>query len=199
MKGTSTAQFGASRRSKFNQCWITRIAGLLIVASVLAVSAPAASAEAQGYANRDGRFQIGGGLGGVFSVFGDEAFSLGFDARYYFTQNISISPRLAFGFDSAYTMFFFLVDAFYHLDIKSANEALRKLVPFFGFGMGVDVIKPDRVDARAAFTIEFPFGVEYYLLDQFSLGTKMIFNIPVHQFGDNFFFQWQVITARYLF
>lgn len=175
---------------------------VMALALVCAGGALSSEAAAQDFSYREGRFQLGGGLGFAASVFGDTGFHFGADMRYYITDNISIAPRMSFSFHNRFgfdwTVFSFMADALYHFDIKAASPALRKLVPFVGFGMGVDAIFGDG-DDEAAFALEIPVGAEYYILPKLSLGTQMNFNFPVHRFGDNFFFQWQVATVRYIF
>ncbi len=157
------------------------------------------AAEAQ-YDRRDRAkdWQIGGSLGFYSSVRGQDAVSLGFTGAYYFTDNVRLMPRLSIGFDDGLTIFTLMGDVHYVFDIKSGPTGLRALKPFAGGGLGLNIADQGN-NTYGAFTIALAGGLDYYLTRGFSLGTEMDFMIPVTLGGDTFIFQWQVITAKYLF
>ncbi len=182
---------------------------VFIIAVSLSIPAFIASeSQAQGYTQRDGAIQVGGGLGFAASIADDEAFAFGFDFNYYFTHNLSLAVRLGVAVDGDFALIPIMVDGLWHFDIPS----LKKLVPFAGLGLGVSILDIDDFDTAAAFTIEVPIGAEYYITRQFALGTEMFFMFPVHNYDfgdgpfgggieleDHFHFQWHIITARYTF
>ncbi len=161
------------------------------------VATSAASAQ---YDRRDRAqdWQIGGSLGFYSSALGRSAVSLGFTGAYYFTDNVRLMPRLSLGFDDGLTLFTLMGDVHYVFDIKSGPIGLRALKPFAGGGLGINIADTGG-NTYAGFTIALAGGLDYYLTRGFSLGTEMDFMIPITLAGDNFIFQWQVVTAKYLF
>lgn len=175
------------------------------ITSIILVGTQTARAE---YADpaRKGKFQPSLGIGFAASIGNEEAFLLGLEFGYFVHQNVVIMPRIAFGLDDSYQLYLFMVDARYVFDIS--HPKLTHLKPFVGLGVGAAVLHfdvPDRVgtfsvdNTDAAFTFEIPVGFDYTLPKNFSVGTEMQFTIPISLYDDNFLFQWQVVTARYLF
>ena len=156
------------------------------------------NAQAGDYRLRSGSFQVGGSLGFTASIADQTAFALGAEFAYYITDAISIRPRFSFNFDNDFFLFLAMADARYTFDIK--NPKVERLKPFVGLGVGAGVIDADGPDnTDAAFVFGLPTGVEYFITQGFSLGTEFDFLFPVGFGDDHFFFQWQVVTARYLF
>ncbi len=43
-------------------------------------------------------------------------------------------------------------------------------------------------------------GIEYFVTEQFAVGSSIMFNVmPDSVIGENFFFSWQMGAARFLF
>ena len=175
----------------------SNIIAALIASALISFALVGNTNKARAYANRDGRFQIGTGLG--FTV-DPTTFALGAEGAYYFTPNISINPRIAFGFGDDF-LFMIMADGRYTFDISHAK--LLDLKPFAGFGLGVVIGDPEGPDdTDVAFAFEIPVGFDYYLSNynpNISLGTEMQFMIPIDLFDDNFMFQWLLVTFKYLF
>lgn len=168
----------------------------LVLAVCVAASAPL-SASANFEWRRE-RYLAGAGFG---FTSGPSSLSLNGEISYFFTDNISITPRFSLGIDDDFTLFLFMADLRYTFDIR--NHTLQNFKPFVGFGAGLAFIDVDLGargnDSEAAFAFEIPFGFDYFFDDRFSLGTQMEMVIPVDLFDDNFIFQWLVITGRYAF
>ncbi|QQR91715.1 MAG: outer membrane beta-barrel protein [Myxococcales bacterium] len=147
---------------------------------------------------RRDKFVAGAGFG---FTSGPSSLSLNGELSYFFTDNLSITPRFSLGLDNDFTLFLIMADLRYTFDIR--DHTLQNLKPFVGFGAGISFINVDYGnrgdDSDAAFTFEIPFGFDYYFDDRFALGTQMEMVIPIDLFNDNFIFQWLVITGRYAF
>ncbi len=168
-----------------------KIAFVLAFALCLA----AAPARAGNFDDRQGSFAAQYGIG--LDIFDGEAgFSMAFAGEYFFHQNVSIVPRLSLDLHGDGTIFTITGDARYTFDVREP-----RFQPFVEMGAGVaigDVDAPG-VDSEAAFQFEFGGGANYYFTDQFGVGSEMLFTFPIDLFDENFVWQWQVVTARYIF
>ncbi len=161
----------------------------LVVAATLTFASFTDSARAQA---GEGGWTGGAGLGFTSSA---DSLSLGFELAHYVSSNVQIVPRLSVGLDDDFTYFFIMADGRYVFDVRSTPE----LKPYVGFGVGIAIADVDRRDSDAAFAFEFPIGLDYWISNDFSLGSQIEFIVPVKLYDDNFIFQWLVIAGRVVF
>ncbi|MEW6778267.1 MAG: outer membrane beta-barrel protein [Bdellovibrionota bacterium] len=166
-----------------------KIAFVLAFALCLA----AAPARAGNFDDRKGAFAAQYGIG-LDIIDGDAGFSMAFEGEYFFHQNVSIVPRLSLDLHDGVTIFTITGDARYTFDLREP-----RFQPFVEMGAGVAIGDPDGGDSEAAFQFEFGGGANYYFTDNFAAGSEMLFTFPIDLFDENFAWQWQVVTVRYIF
>lgn len=151
-------------------------------------------------------FSVAGGLG---FMQGPDAFVMGLEGEYAFGNGFSVGPAVQFGFDDDFTLISPVVFGRYRIDLVElgAPRELSRLHPYGQAGLGFSFMDVDGSKRRGhsddddvEFLMNFGFGAEYDLTDEVSVGSRMLFNVlPKDLFDENFYYSWEVVTARYRF
>lgn len=148
--------------------------------------------------NREGKFALNAGLG--FMLDPDD-FLLGFSMDYYLKHNLTVGALFQIGVDDRPFVLAPSINFKGVLDIDT--PALRALKPFIQGGLGLAYLHRERRhrdDDDVGFMVNFGFGFDYYITDEFSLGSNLLFNgLAEDTLGEDFFFSWQVVTASFHF
>ena len=156
----------------------------LTMAVTTAVSTPSWAAE------RQGKFQLGGGVGLGFND--PIHFDLQIMGDYFFWEHVSVGMNIDFLIRDG-VVFVFQPFGRYHFDIPSAPE----WVPYVGGGLGVAVSD----DGDAAMDIMVPnFGFKYELIDDdLFLGTDMSLHVITDFDNTTWDFRWLIVHAVWRF
>lgn len=190
-------------QSIFPQKTAALLAALLGVA-LLATPAAAASS----YKDREGKIQVGAGIGMSASPFD---LTGGIEAQFFPANSVSIGPRLSFipaergPADSINEdIYLVMLDLRFHPDM---GKKLERFKPFIGIGGGLSFIDYSvpgfGSDVDIAPAIEFGGGANYFIADSVSLGTQAHLVLP---FGSGFrtveedvVLEWQIIHFDFIF
>jgi len=159
--------------------------------------APAGAVTPYG-APRLGAFSVHGGMGLTASP---TTFQFALGAEYFVTSNLSVGPLMQFGFEEHWSIIAPSINVRWTFDLD-IESPWNRLTPFAEMGMGACYIHHDRPgdNEEWGFLINFGGGIDYYLTDDLSIGTEMLFNfLPGEVQGEHYFFSWQVVTLRFLF
>lgn len=160
-----------------------------------ALMLPATFAHSQTYKNPAGH--LAGQLGAGFAIGpGDPAASMAMSLEYYITNNLSIVPRFTIDVQSNARFYTITGDLRYTVPV-SADDRFQV---FGEGGAGVAIGDGDRpVGDDTAFQFEFGAGANYFFTDRAAIGTEALITVPIDFYGDDFAFQWQVVTLKYIF
>jgi len=158
----------------------------------------AAPSDTVGLYEKSHQFGVKGGIG--FTIDPD-SFLMGLQGDWMVAPNISVGPLFQIGVSDNIFLFAPTLNGQWTIPLPFAGwERVR---PFVNGGLGLLYLKKDR---RGPDVDDFGFlfnvgtGAEFILSPDLSLGTHMLFNvIPDKVIDENFFFSWQVVTARFLF
>jgi hypothetical protein len=143
--------------------------------------------------SRAGRFSLGGGLGLMGGTVDDEAFAVGVQGDYYFTNELSVGPLLQMGFTGDLFQLGLSAQVKYTMDVRQ----IPALKPHVEVGLGFIYANLDRGSRSAddvSFLIPLGFGLEYRLSRRLSLDTTFYLNFTSLDPGkhDNFFATWLI-------
>lgn len=133
------------------------------------------------------------------------SFLLGFEVPFNVTDDVSVGPLLQLGLDDDWTIVAPTANVRYAFDLSGAsNPDVRRLRPFVQGGLGFAYLEKERSGRSdrddTGFLFNMGGGVEYFITDNFALGSNVMFNIlPDEVVDEHFFFSWQVGTARFVF
>ena len=162
-------------------------------------SEPANSSSARGGGGLPTGWSLRAGIGFTHDP---TAFLLNFEAPYAFDQWVSAGPMFQIGFDDHDTIVAPTVNVTVTIpDLPGEN--FDRFHPYGFTGMGFAYIEDDNRrndNSSAGFLINFGFGLEYQVSDNFFLGSQMMFNfLPEEVLDEHFFYSWQIGGARISF
>lgn len=179
-------------------------AALAVLLSLAMVAAPAAAESS--YKNREGKIQVGAGVG--MSVSPLDVVT-GIEAQFFPADSVSIGPRLSFipaqrmNGTVDETIFLMMLDLRFHPDLGGKNNRFK---PYVGIGGGLSFIDYDAGpvdDLDISPTIEFGVGADYFIADNVALGTQAHMVLPIDSdFGvldEDVLLEWQVIRFNFIF
>ena len=168
-----------------------------VVATIGVVVLCAAPAFAQGGGD-DGRsnWSVSAGMGFTADP---ETFLMNFEAEYHVTENVSIGPVLQIGAADLSIIAPYANARFRFPAFSKDDDFLGKLRLSVQAGLGLAYYSAPGAGSTGML-LNFGGGLEYALTDGLSLHSRMLFNVlPVDAFGDNFYYSWEIIGARYRF
>lgn len=149
-------------------------------------------------------FSVGAGLG--FHANDDfDGFLLNFGGAYHIDNNWSAGVDLQLGFEDDALLFSMPFYGQYDFDnFPTDMDILKDMHAFAKLGMGFTYAEFDPkgpVDFDdTGFLFVLGGGVAYDLNENFSVESRMQFNITTNDFfQDDFYFSWEVLAARYRF
>jgi len=162
-------------------------------------SEPADSMSAQGGSGLPLGWSLRAGIG--FTADPD-AFLLNFELPYAFDQWVSAGPMFQIGLDDHNTIVAPTVNVTVTVPDLPGQDYDR-VHPYGFVGMGFAYLEDDNRrndNSSTGFLINFGFGFEYQVSDNFFLGSQMMFNfLPEETLEEHFFYSWQVGGARIAF
>ena len=170
----------------------------ILLACALALAAPALADPAD---DRPWSGHLGTGFG-----LSPDGFLLTAGLEYEVVDQLGVGPLLQLVLDDDTVVVAPTLNARYRIDLSdSGNDFLRDLEPYVQAGMGLAYVdrerrgRSDREDTE--FLVNGGFGFEYNLSDRFAIGNGVMFNgMPADDAaGEDFFFTWQLVTARLRF
>ncbi len=175
---------------------------LLKVCTALALVATTVTAATA----QDQRETAGPSLGISFGFTADpENFLLAFEAPFGVAPGVTVGPLLQLGLSDDWTIVAPSANVRYAFDLSAASTPeVRRLSPFIQGGLGFAYLDRDRSGRRdrddTGFLFNMGGGIEYFVTEQFAVGSSIMFNVlPDSVIGENFFFSWQMGSARFLF
>lgn len=147
---------------------------------------------------RDGTTSLRGAIG--FTADPD-TFLLAFEGNHYVNHNLAIGPLLQLGVADKRVLLAPTLSFRGVFDLGLPE--LEALQPFVQGGLGLAYLNRDNRrgdDDDVGFLLNFGLGVDYYLRDDLSVGSDMLFNVlPDETLGENFFFSWRVVSLSFHF
>ncbi|MCB0219864.1 MAG: hypothetical protein KDH09_09240 [Chrysiogenetes bacterium] len=185
-----------------------KLARAALVLGALALSVPGTAAAASSYKNREGKIQVGAGIGMSASPFD---LTGGIEAQFFPANSVSIGPRLSFipaerGPADSFNedIYLLMLDLRFH---PPMGEKLSRLKPFIGIGAGISFIDyslpvfGSHVDISPA--VEFGAGLNYFVADTVSLGTQAHVILPLGSsyrgVEEDAVLEWQIVHFDFLF
>ena len=177
------------------------------------MAAPARPAAAEHDEHR-----IGGGLGARSVSIAERPFSLhmglGFTAsptlfltavegNVALSEYVRIGPLIQIGSDRNRTLVAPSAQVQFVLDLEQLAPHPVPLKPFAQMGLGFAYLDQGgrrRKKDDVGFLIHMGGGIEYYLMDNFAIGTRMQYNwLPHEVIRERGFFSWQVLSLTFRF
>lgn len=128
-------------------------------------------------------------------------FLMAMQADFFIIPYVSLGPLMQIGADDDWFIWGNTLNIQAMFDLPM--EELRQLKPTFNFGLGFIYMEEDHRrgdDDDWGLLLNWGFGLEYFFMPNFAVGSSMLFNyIPTGAVGEHFFFSWQVIGFRYQF
>ncbi len=177
--------------------------GLTVALSLFALSAATAAAQETSSALDANHFSIGAGIG-FFAEDRYDGFLLNFDGRYHFDDHLSAGVDFQFGFDDDFLLFSLPLYGRYDFGkFEIDTPILKDMNAFTKLGMGFTYAEFDKglIDADdTGFLFVIGGGLAYSVTEHISFESRMQFNITTNDFfEDDFYFSWEVLSARYRF
>ena len=174
------------------------IAGTLL--GLLAFAAPALAEQPE----RADRWAVEGGMGFMLDP---DLFSTTTALAYGVRDNLQLVTTIQWAFDSDSTVIAPTAALRYLIPLgrngSSARQqgqdgygSLSRWAPFIHAGLGFAYLDTSGTDSTE-FLLEFGFGADYTINDDWSLVTAMRFNTLPGE--DDWFYSWQVVGAQYRF
>ena len=158
------------------------IARTALLVGALLLSIPGSAAAASSYKNREGKIQVGAGIGMSASPFD---LTGGIEAHFFPADSVSIGPRLSFipaerGPADIFNedIYLLMLDLRFHPPL---GAKLSRLKPFIGIGAGlsfIDYSVPPISNVDISPAVEFGAGLNYFMTDTVSVGTQAHFIVP---------------------
>ena len=166
---------------------------LLICLGLLLAAPLGALAQSRG---QDETVSLRGGVGFTADP---GAFLLGIDVPFRISENVAMGPSMQLGLDDDSTFFAPTWSGEFRLPIENTNA-----VPYFHAGLGAAYLEKERRRRRdkddVGFLIAFGLGGDFFVSDEFALGSRVTFNVmPDDVVDEHFIFSWQVVTGRFSF
>ena len=130
------------------------------------------------------------------------AFLLTTGVEYEVVPQLGVGPLLQFAVDNNDTIVAPTLNARYRIDLsRSGDDVVKRIQPFVQAGLGFAYVDKDRGGRDrddTEFMLNGGLGLEYRVNTQFSVGSAVLFNgMPAgNAVGEDFFFSWQLVTAR---
>ncbi len=138
---------------------------------------------------------IKGGLGFTLNPT-DFLMVLQFD--YFFARTFSVGPLLQFAVDDR-----FIFAPTLNFQAAFNLPGVDRLEPFVQGGLGLAYMTKGSgsdFEDDTGFLFNFGGGVEFFVLNNLSVGSDILFNImPDEVLDKRFFFSWQLVTFRFQF
>jgi len=136
-----------------------------------------------------------------------DTFLLAVEMPIRIAPQVDLGPLVQLGISDRRTIVAPTLNARYSFDltrwVTSERPLFKRLRPIAYGGLGFAYLHQDGrpgSDDDTGFLLDFGFGAEYDVADRVSVGSRMTFNfLPGDVLGENFFFSWQVATARFRF
>ena len=165
---------------------------LVITTLLLALPCVAANAQTRG---KGETVSVPGGLGFTADP---TSFLMGVDVPFAISENVALGPSMQVGVANDTTFFAPTWVGEFRLPMGD-----NPFLPFATLGFGAAYLEkerpgPDRHDW--GFLIDLGIGGDFWVTDQFAVGTKATFHLmPDDVAGEHFLFSWQVLTGRFSF
>jgi hypothetical protein len=147
---------------------------------------------------RDGTTSLRGAIGFTEDP---DTFLLAFEGNYYVNHHVAFGPLLQLGVADKRVLVAPTLNLRGAFDLGIPDMAA--LQPFVQGGLGLAYLNRDNRrgdDDDVGFLLNFGFGVDYYVRDDLSIGSDMLFNVlPDETLGENFFFSWRVVSLSFHF
>jgi hypothetical protein len=166
------------------------LTGLLLLAGV--AEAQVARQDVPSAVSRAGRFVGGAYLGLQAGTLDGEAFALGGNLDYYFTNELSVGPLLQMGLTGDLFQLGLSGQVKYTMDVRQL-PALKPHVEA-GIGFVYASFENGRDEDDVSFLLPLGFGLEYRVTRTLSLDTTVLLNFTDLDVGkeDGFFLTWLV-------
>ncbi len=141
------------------------------------------------------------GLG--FTLDPDE-FLLNFELAHRFDQYVSLGPMFQVGLADNRSILAPTLNLTLTVP-DMPGDAFDRFHPFLFAGVGLAVLENEdrggRPDTRqTGFLVNTGFGVDYELDEQFSIGSRMIFNfLPGRTLNEDWFYSWEILGFKMAF
>jgi hypothetical protein len=177
--------------------------GLAVALSLLALNTATAAAQETSSALDANHFSVGAGIG-FFAEDNFDGFLLNFDGRYHFDEHLSAGVDFQFGFDDDFLLFSLPLYGRYDFGkFEIDTPILKDMNVFTKLGMGFTYAEFDHrlIDTDdTGFLFVIGGGLAYSVNEHISFESRMQFNITTNDlFEDDFYFSWEVLSARYRF
>jgi len=171
---------------------------LVLLMSVIATQT--ANAQLNGIELEDFSFEAGLGF---FAEDNFDGFMLNFGPSFHIDDNWSAGVDMQFGFEDDDDALLFSMPFYGQYDFNNFNtdiDIVKDMHAFAKLGMGFTHVDVDDFANDTGFLFVIGGGVAYTLTDHIDIESRMQFNITTNDFfEDDFYFSWEVISARYRF
>lgn len=165
---------------------------IALVCLLLTLPATAAIAQSRGSGETA---SVRGGLG--FTADPD-SFLMGVDVPFAISENVALGPSFDVGVDDDTT---FIAPTWTFEFRLPMGE--NPFLPFAQVGFGAAYLEKERHGRDRddwGFLVEFGLGGDFWVSDDFAVGSKATFHVmPDDVVGEDFIFSWQVLTGRFSF
>jgi len=118
-------------------------------------------------------------------------------------ENWTLGPALQFGVTDHRTLIAPTVQAKLFFPVKSADDAIARLLPYVQGGAGIAWIDDDAFpgsDDDVSLLLQVGGGLRYRMTDTLSLGTQMQLNfLPSEVNDERYYFGWEVLQFVFAF
>ncbi len=173
---------------------------LVLAISLLTANFAAAQESSNPPALDASRFSVSGGIG-FFAEDNFDGFLLNIGGLYHIDGKFSVGVDLQLGFEDDLTIVSMPFYGRYDFgNIPVDVQVLKEIHPFVKTGLGftfaeIDTPFGDFDDTGFLFTIGG--GIAYPVLENLSLESTMLFNVTTNDFfEDDFYFSWEILSAR---
>lgn len=164
------------------------------IAACLLLVLPCAGAHAQSR-GRGETASVRGGLGFTASP---DSFLMGVEVPFSVSDYLALGPSMQFGIDDDTTFFAPTWIGEFRLPLEDSP-----FLPYAQVGFGAAYLEKERRGRDRddwGFLIDLGIGGDFWVTDEFAVGTKATFHVmPDDVAGENFLFSWQVLTGRFSF
>ena len=149
------------------------------------------------------RFSIAAGIG-FFAEDNFDGFLVNFGGLHHFDEKWSVGLDFQIGIEDDFTIFSMPFYGRYDFgNIPVGVPVLKDIHPFAKTGIGFTFAKLDTQLGNSddtGFLFVIGGGVAYPVLQNLSLESTMLFNVTTNDFfDDDFYFTWEILSARVRF
>jgi opacity protein-like surface antigen len=176
---------------------------VLVVVGVAVVAVGPVSAQ---QSNSDGSgLSVTGGIG-FFAEPNFDGFLLNFGGSYHFDEHVSAGVDFQLGFDDDFVLFSMPFYGQYDFGKFQVDvPVLEDMHAFVKTGLGLTHVNGDRPggaknERDTGFLFIIGGGVAYPVTENVSIESRMQFNITKNRFfEDDYYFSWEIVSARFRF